>query len=379
MQAEVNEFSETLASSSYGQYLARTTQQAQKTIDEVKARLQQTVALESAGAASDFSAAASARMFGRLTRQTVGWRPARLLCKRFNVAEPYVSDEPPASEHSHQDSHSIRSGHAPPPPPKSSFDEKVKALFASVGLGNAVPAPVPTPAPSAPVNAADDSTPLPPPPRPPIDLFRAIFADSDSDGDEVAPSRAPMASSVVPPAARPSVPTALPLADLKPTQPHSTPQSSAPQHPVASQSASARPQHDDLLGSIFGKGSVLTLSTDAPTQSANARADRMRDLSGTASTSASKDAALAIASRHTAVLQSQRAGGVAATTSQQSQNNRALEFLSSVLPSGTQAAPAPTMSAVSATGAPALQPTSLEELLRARYFPPSISPAFFNR
>jgi len=33
--------------------------------------------------------AASMKMFGKLTRDTVEWHPDKLLCKRFNIANPY--------------------------------------------------------------------------------------------------------------------------------------------------------------------------------------------------------------------------------------------------------------------------------------------------
>ena len=33
--------------------------------------------------------AASMKMFGKLTRETVEWHPDKLLCKRFNIANPY--------------------------------------------------------------------------------------------------------------------------------------------------------------------------------------------------------------------------------------------------------------------------------------------------
>jgi len=29
------------------------------------------------------------KMFGKLTRETVEWHPDKLLCKRFNIANPY--------------------------------------------------------------------------------------------------------------------------------------------------------------------------------------------------------------------------------------------------------------------------------------------------
>ena len=38
---------------------------------------------------SDAVQAAKAGMFGILTRETQDWHPHRLLCKRFNVPDPY--------------------------------------------------------------------------------------------------------------------------------------------------------------------------------------------------------------------------------------------------------------------------------------------------
>jgi len=35
------------------------------------------------------SKAAAMKMFGKLTRETVEWHPDKLLCKRFNIANPY--------------------------------------------------------------------------------------------------------------------------------------------------------------------------------------------------------------------------------------------------------------------------------------------------
>eukprot|EP00057_Strongylocentrotus_purpuratus_P019373 XP_011673847.1 PREDICTED: G patch domain-containing protein 1-like [Strongylocentrotus purpuratus] len=38
---------------------------------------------------NDQCKAAEMKMFGQLTRDTMEWHPDKLLCKRFNVADPY--------------------------------------------------------------------------------------------------------------------------------------------------------------------------------------------------------------------------------------------------------------------------------------------------
>jgi len=37
----------------------------------------------------DKQAAVKMKMFGKLTRETFEWHPDKLLCKRFNVPNPY--------------------------------------------------------------------------------------------------------------------------------------------------------------------------------------------------------------------------------------------------------------------------------------------------
>lgn len=37
----------------------------------------------------DKQAAVEMKMFGKLTRETLEWHPDKLLCKRFNVPDPY--------------------------------------------------------------------------------------------------------------------------------------------------------------------------------------------------------------------------------------------------------------------------------------------------
>jgi len=38
----------------------------------------------------DPKVAASMNLFGKLTHKTVEWHPDRLLCKRFNIKNPYA-------------------------------------------------------------------------------------------------------------------------------------------------------------------------------------------------------------------------------------------------------------------------------------------------
>ena len=41
------------------------------------------------GDKDDQSKAAEMKMFGKLTRDTLEWHPDKLLCKRFNIPDPY--------------------------------------------------------------------------------------------------------------------------------------------------------------------------------------------------------------------------------------------------------------------------------------------------
>lgn len=41
------------------------------------------------GDVDDKQTAVEMKMFGKLTRETLEWHPERLLCRRFNVPEPY--------------------------------------------------------------------------------------------------------------------------------------------------------------------------------------------------------------------------------------------------------------------------------------------------
>lgn len=42
------------------------------------------------GDVDDKQAAVKMKMFGKMTRETFEWHPDKLLCKRFNVPDPYT-------------------------------------------------------------------------------------------------------------------------------------------------------------------------------------------------------------------------------------------------------------------------------------------------
>jgi hypothetical protein len=134
--------------------------------------------------------AAAAGMYGRLTRTRETWRPDKLVCKRFNVPDPFfgqmAAPKAPAG--------GGRLGTA--------FEDMLHQL-----PGLAPPPLLPLPG-AAPPGAAEgagatpfgvDAEPVaggvsaeaPLASKPPADIFKSIFDDSDSDGsDDAAPSDA---------------------------------------------------------------------------------------------------------------------------------------------------------------------------------------------
>ncbi|XP_058801098.1 G patch domain-containing protein 1 homolog [Phymastichus coffea] len=58
--------------------------------EEEKKELETKVNLESLSLHERMTAAAKLKMFGKLTRTDVEWKPAKLVCVRFNIAEPFV-------------------------------------------------------------------------------------------------------------------------------------------------------------------------------------------------------------------------------------------------------------------------------------------------
>ncbi|XP_007544195.2 G patch domain-containing protein 1 [Poecilia formosa] len=153
---------------------------------------------------------AASRTFGKLTRETLEWHPDRLLCKRFNVPDPYPGSALVGLPKVKRDKFSVfdfltvseRQEVAAPPKP---LEEKKSRWDISKETGHTQ-----NQAGSKPSGPAPDHRPSPPqgPPaepytakeeeeeeeeRPPMDLFRAIFissseekssSSSEEDGDE---------------------------------------------------------------------------------------------------------------------------------------------------------------------------------------------------
>jgi G patch domain-containing protein 1 len=116
--------------------------------------------------------AAQLKMFGRLTRETSEWVPARLLCVRFNVKNPFADDK-------------ADTGAKKKKPP--SFDSA--ELFSKLDeprRGGAPPAEGDEPAGGQKQLAVtlEKEEEEEVQEKPPMDLFKAIFANSDSESSE---------------------------------------------------------------------------------------------------------------------------------------------------------------------------------------------------
>ncbi|XP_033117559.1 G patch domain-containing protein 1-like [Anneissia japonica] len=144
--------------------------------------------------------AAEMKMFGRLTRDTFEWHPDRLLCKRFNIPDPYpgssivglptvkkdkISLYNFMSVPSHEESH-ISEKHQPKQPspePQTTPERKTLPIFKSGGIFSNF-----TPVQKATVTEVQESKPEDEEPveekRPPMDLFKAIFQDESSEDSE---------------------------------------------------------------------------------------------------------------------------------------------------------------------------------------------------
>jgi G patch domain-containing protein 1 len=116
--------------------------------------------------------AAQLKMFGRLTRETSEWVPARLLCVRFNVKNPFADDK-------------ADMGAKKKKPP--SFDSA--ELFSKLDeprRGGAPQAEGDEPAGGQKQLAVtlEKEEEEEVQEKPPMDLFKAIFANSDSESSE---------------------------------------------------------------------------------------------------------------------------------------------------------------------------------------------------
>eukprot|EP00850_Spirogloea_muscicola_P010945 SM000066S20420 [mRNA] locus=s66:246128:251109:+ [translate_table: standard] len=125
-------------------------------------------------------------------REEVAWRPNSLLCRRFSIPDPYAGKAPPpAKPRSRTESFTLGSGAAAVESP---------ALLGALAL--------PAPPSSPPANVveellrskdSDEAAPqsFEPLPEKPIDLYKAIFSDEDSDVDEAEGGLAVTSSSAV--------------------------------------------------------------------------------------------------------------------------------------------------------------------------------------
>ena len=120
--------------------------------------------------------AAQLKMFGRLTRETSEWVPARLLCVRFNVKNPFADDK-------------ADTGAKKKKPP--SFDSA--ELFSKLDeprRGGAPQAEGHEPAGGqkqqlvVTLEKEEEEEEEGVQEKPPMDLFKAIFANSDSESSE---------------------------------------------------------------------------------------------------------------------------------------------------------------------------------------------------
>lgn len=141
-------------------------------------------------------------MFGKLTRNTYEWHPAKLLCKRFNIAEPYPSSATVGLIQEKKEKFSL--GHLFKSSKEGTEEHLAKtnnlttvSNEQSSSLLPALPEPKHENTPGNPNSFKDilersssDATvlPLSSKEKPSMDLFKAIFASSSEDESEESPS-----------------------------------------------------------------------------------------------------------------------------------------------------------------------------------------------
>ncbi len=147
----------------------------------------------------DAKKAAKMKMFGKLTREKFDWHPAKMLCIRFNVKHPYGDYSVVGVAPSGPKAKAIAA-------PETGKDRSNFNLFDSVatGLASVTPEAIerdggredPTPGPSRmdtdnlePSAAEEKDEEVEEVKKPPIDLFKSIFLDSDSDDESDAPKK----------------------------------------------------------------------------------------------------------------------------------------------------------------------------------------------
>lgn len=108
--------------------------------------------------------AAAMNMIGKLTRRKESWYPAGLVCKRFNVRNPHLGKKKPEKPRK-QLGDVLQTADLPP-----------AEVLAAESQKEVEKIPPPT---------EDDDADLPPlPERPPMDLFKAIFEESDDEEEQ---------------------------------------------------------------------------------------------------------------------------------------------------------------------------------------------------
>ena len=181
--------------------------------EEAKKRKQQ----EEKDAADPRRAAARAGMFGPLTRSSEPFYPARLVCKRFNVADPHVEGPAPAEQASFGQPTSSNASHQPAASEvlgQDTIDEIMKSRSSGAGqnasamsasslaeeeeaVGEAQSAKQPVVPTLATVGLGEDESQGRDTltyQKPSMDIFKAIFADSedeDEGADEAASEEKP--------------------------------------------------------------------------------------------------------------------------------------------------------------------------------------------
>lgn len=194
-------------------------------------------------------AAAQMKQYGRLTRSVKEWTPTRLLCKRFNVAPPRPETGGASGEGRAKEKEVLNA-------------EVMKELGALVGVGapklaggggsGSTWAASTAPAPNADqeTNEEQDSEPeeAPVAQRPPMDLFKSIFGDSDdSDDDEDEEDEA----------------REKPKADTTPLPASPAPETAVKSEPKPEQAREAGSDHETFKPTFRSKAERSTVSTKA--------------------------------------------------------------------------------------------------------------------
>lgn len=121
--------------------------------------------------------AAKQKFYGRLTQSQIDWVPDKLLCKRFNVPNPFTSSSTVGSQSKRKEHVSLFS--IIPEIPQNNFHHVIsseKGAVESADSCNVAEDPV--------TEEENYGLKVPVGSHPTVDLFKAIFQDSDSESEE---------------------------------------------------------------------------------------------------------------------------------------------------------------------------------------------------